>query len=271
MPVGKAKQSVLFHPKRPVAKKPQPNGTATTTSKASAPPPSSVKEDDADPFSKLPPGNADFNEFRLLSSASNGWKYDVMKFKSTNRVVDVMNWQPPVKLNRKDPYRDGVAGPSERVPVAPFLGSDGKEVIGENGQKIMADAQGRPIHPSSSEKSAKGRPPTKKRNQKKTKQIFLVPEETRQLRREERYSWVLEDGTGEEKWVAQLDDINKSSMHAFFMPDSGGTFRFVPANRWYTLSQKKRNGPAFASTEEMESRVRIVSSTCSSSHSHVRR
>ncbi|KAH8830896.1 transcription initiation factor, partial [Flagelloscypha sp. PMI_526] len=180
-----------------------------------------------DPDFKWPSGP--FQEFKIMSSAQNGWKYDGMKLESRKKV-DIASWQAPIKLNRKDPRRD--APVAQQKAVGPLLGPDGKPVVGSDGRMVMMDSEGRAIHPvdPTKEKAAKGPAGRKK---------FQLPEAQRQLRREERYPWVLEDSSGHEVWHAQLDDVNKAQTHAFLMPAANDIFKFVPSHRWYKF-QKKR-------------------------------
>ncbi|TCD66981.1 hypothetical protein EIP91_000661 [Steccherinum ochraceum] len=220
-------------------------GTRKPVGKPSA---SSTAEDDAKPSEPEGP----FSEFRLVSSALNGWKYDVMKFDS-RKVVDIMTWPAPVKLNRKDPFRKDGNDVVQQAPqaVGPMLGPDGKPVIGMDGRMVMVDANGRPIRAGdangtaspagSANGGANGKDkerPSKKKFQKKTKQVFLVPDEVRQLRREERYPWVLEDGQHGETWVGKMEEVAKSDTHAMFMPAANDVFKFVPAHRWYKFQKK---------------------------------
>ncbi|KII95213.1 hypothetical protein PLICRDRAFT_97799 [Plicaturopsis crispa FD-325 SS-3] len=236
--------SLLFHPKPkkaiPQSETRSPSPQKTVSAVTAQP---KIEEDDS---SKLPDGP--YQEFRLMSSASmNGWKYDVMKFDS-RKPVDVASWQGPVKLNRKEPRREeSAAGPSAPEAVGPMLGPDGKPVVGSDGRVVMVDADGRPIHNApaggsgANGKDAKGKGGGgRKKFQKKTRQVFLVPEATRQLRREERYPWVMEDASQKEIWVGKLEDVGKSETHAFFMPENSDVFRFIPAHRWYKF-QKKPN------------------------------
>ena len=203
-----------------------------------------------------------------MSSALNGWRYDVMKFDS-RKPVDISTWQAPIKLNRKEPRRDDGGG-GLQVAVGPMLGADGKPVIGVDGRVVMVDAEGRPIHAVEDSAGSggggggmvvktKGTANGRKKFQKKTRQVFLVPEATRQLRREERYPWVMEDASQKEVWVGKLEEVSKSETHAFFMPAANDIFKFVPAHRWYKF-QKKPNYH-IPSLEEAES---IVSDTLSS-------
>jgi len=190
-----------------------------------------------------------------MSSNLNGWKYDVMKLEN-RKPVDVESWQQPVKLNRKELRREG---PDDVVQVqeavGPMLGPDGKPVIGSDGKMVMVDADGRPIHRNSGESSSSKPAKEKavggrKKFQKKTKQVFLVPEATRLLRKEERYPWVLEDSSGSQVWTGMLEDLNKAETHAMFLPTAENIFKFVPPHRWYKF--QKRPNYKVPSLEEAE-------------------
>lgn len=189
-----------------------------------------------------------------------------MKFDS-RKPVDIMSWAQPVKLNRKDPFRKDNNDVVQAAPVAvgPMLGPDGKPVIGMDGRTVMVDANGRPIRAGeASGASANGAGASqngkekgaKKKFQKKTRQVFLVPDEVRQLRKEERHPWVLEDEQHAEIWVGKMEEVAKSDTHAMFMPAANDVFKFVPAHRWYKF-QKKPNHHILT-LEEAETLVRIV-------------
>jgi transcription initiation factor TFIIF subunit alpha len=246
----KASMALLFHPKKntkPDTQSPTPKldspkpAAGSPNARRKVLPPSKGEDEDED--LKLPDGP--YQEFRLLSSVLNGWKYDVMKFDS-RRPVDIFRWTQPIKLNRKDMRRD--EGPSNVLPeaVGPMLGTDGKPVMGSDGKIVMVDAEGRPIQANggagpSKEKGKAGA--AKKRFQRKTRQVFFVPEEIRQLRREERYPWVMEDSSTaqNEVWVGQMEDASKSDTHAFFMPAANDVFKFVPAHRWYKFQKRLKH------------------------------
>ncbi|KAG2042843.1 hypothetical protein BDR03DRAFT_942221, partial [Suillus americanus] len=196
----KSAESLLFHKKKAIKKEPS---TPSTTSQGSQPSQSQQQSlrksvtprvqpippaGDADDSSKLPDG--EFSEFKLMSSALNGWKYDVMKFDS-RKTIDISTWEEPIKLNRKELRREE-PGSSSQVPAGHMLGPDGKPVVGSDGNIVMVDADGRPIAKDGGEAQSKD---------KKTRQVFLVPEAVRQLRREERYPWVMEDAKQNEMWV----------------------------------------------------------------------
>ena len=175
-----------------------------------------------------------------------------MKFDS-RKNVDINRWQQPIKLNRKDLKMNDTGATAAAVPqaVGPMLGPDGKPVIGVDGKVVMVDAEGKPIHPDSHQHAGpsangaggkdKGKGPAgKKRFQKKTRQVFPVPEHQRQLRKEERYPWVMEDSSSakEEYWVGHLEEVSKADTHGFFMPAANDAFKFVPAHRWYQFQKK---------------------------------
>jgi transcription initiation factor TFIIF subunit alpha len=247
--------SLLFHPKKPKVQKKEP--VVIERKAASATPPLPPKPEET-PL-QLPDGP--YQEFRLMSSALNGWKYDVMKFDS-RKPIDISTWQAPIKLNRKDPHREESSSSMVSEAVGPMLGLDGKPVIGPDGKIVMVDMEGRPISSfdgTGSEVGAKGKAFAnngRKKFQKKTRQVFLVPEATRQLRKEEKYPWVMEDSTRKEVWVGQLEEVSKSETHAFFMPAANDVFKFVPAHRWYKF--QRRPNHYIPSLEEAESIVCTV-------------
>lgn len=278
---------LLFHPKKKqvkVAPKPKPkeaspqkegapNGTPSLTKATAARPRPPPKSQDNDDDLRFPPPEGDFQEFKLVSSQLNGWKYDVMKFDS-RKAVDIATWRPPVKLNRKEPRREADDGAVDEgpTPVGPMLGPDGKPVVGPDGRIVMVDAEGRPIRPgeggSAGGDKGKDRAGQKKRFQKKTRQVFLVPDEVRKLRREERYPWVMEDSAGDEVWVGKMEEVSKSETHCMLMPADNFTFKLVPAHRWYKFQKKpKYHVPTLEEAEKMvRSRRGSLDSTLHCSH-----
>ncbi|KAI0036823.1 hypothetical protein K488DRAFT_40295 [Vararia minispora EC-137] len=255
----------LFHPKQKkgeLAKQSiatrRPPTKASPSALGQSPKPA-TPEPTAGATPRLPDGP--YTEFKLVSSAVNGWKYDVMRFES-RKPVDILSWARPVKLNRKDTRKtepgDAGAEPTQ-VAVKPMLGPDGKPVIGTDGRIVMLDAEGKPIHnnpANGKQKQGGGGGGGRKKMQKKTRQVFKVAEPIRQLRKEERYPWVIEDASGQETWVATFEEANKAETHAFFMPASGNTFKFVPAHRWYKFQKKpKYDIPSLEEAEKLMSTI----------------
>ena len=84
----------------------------------------------------------------------------------------------------------------------------------------------------------------------------MVPEETRKLRKEERYPWVLEDASGKEIWSSMMDDATKKDTLAIFMPSTNNTFKFILTHRWYRF--QKKAPLAVWTLEEAEKLVCII-------------
>ncbi|KAI6113677.1 hypothetical protein EV401DRAFT_2090730 [Pisolithus croceorrhizus] len=228
----KFSESLLFHKKKPVVKKEPsatpPSGSQSTstpgTPRKSVPPrpQPALPVADADDGTKLPDG--EFSEYKLMSSALNGWKYDVMRFDS-RKLIDISTWEAPIKLNRKELRRQETV--EEHVPVRPMLGPDGKP---------MRD--GRPISNRHGKIRRERETPTgRKKVQRKTRQVFKVPEEVRQLRREERYP------------------VGRRLMR-LLMPAQQDVFKFVPAHRWYKFHKKpKHHIPDLQEAESIMARI----------------
>lgn len=256
-PKQKKGQLAKVAPKRASQTKPaSPAGSAapspTPPKAAPSPKPAATAEEEAG----FPAGN-DYQEFSIVSSPLGGWKYDVMRFES-RKPVDVTQWAQPVKLNRKDlrrgnPEADDAEAPPP-VGVRPMLGADGKPVIGADGRTVMLDAEGKPIHTNAPAKDKqKGGPGAGRRKPgKKTRQVYKVADSVRELRKEERYPWVIEDGAGQELWTAQMDEVAKSENHGMLMPSGNNSFAFVPAHRWYRFHKKAAHAiPNLETAEKM--------------------
>lgn len=206
---------------------------------------------------KVPEGP--FSEFTLVSSALNGWKYDVMKFDS-RKHVDITSWAQPLKLNRKELKRVAPVDSTTAdryIGATPMKGLDGKEVVRADGSQVMLDKEGRVIPAEGyvpPPKTGQGR----KRIQKKTRQVYIIPDEQRQLKKDERYPWILEDASKKEVWVGRMDDAERSDTQAFFMPAMNNSFKFVPSHRWYKF-QKRPNYyvPTLEEAEDIVSQATI--------------
>ncbi|KAI7853341.1 hypothetical protein BDC45DRAFT_510987 [Circinella umbellata] len=73
---------------------------------------------------------------------------------------------------------------------------------------------------------------------KRTKQIYLAKEDTRQLKEEEHRPWILEDYDGQNSFTGTYEGGQRSD-YVFFVV-SGNDFKVVPVDRWYRF-QAKRN------------------------------
>ncbi|TFK19712.1 hypothetical protein FA15DRAFT_697360 [Coprinopsis marcescibilis] len=258
--------SLLFVTKKKPVPKPKPKlkppaaGAVPTISSAStaAAPPTEAKTtvtDFTDPEDRLKLPNSQYIEYPLLSSIHHGWKYNMMRFETRSKPIEILKWTEPVKLNRKDllgaaRLRANAAAANVPRAVKLMLGPDGEPVIGPDGNQVMVDADGRPIVKTIAGDKQK----QKKKLQKKPRQVFTVPEKVLHLRQDERYPWVLEDSNPQlpEHWISQLDsDSTKSQTCAVLMPHAGETFKVVLTHRWYKF-QKKINHNLPTNSKEME-------------------
>ncbi|KAF8592138.1 Rap30/74 interaction domain-containing protein [Ramaria rubella] len=209
------------------------------------PRPAAKPEPDVDEDNKPPTGN--FTDYQVISSSRRGWKYDIMKFESRGKEIDPTKWDGPVKLNRKDyrpPETDGADDGVIPVELTPMLGPDGKPVIGVDGKLVMVGPDGKVPQANGAnggkngKDALKGKGKGKQMFKKKTKQVYVVPEETRQLRREERYPWVMEEnGANGQVWVGHIENPEKSLTHGLLVP-MGSQFQFVPSHRWYKFQKR---------------------------------
>ncbi|KAF8507609.1 hypothetical protein JB92DRAFT_2959193 [Gautieria morchelliformis] len=201
-------------------------------------------EADLDEDTKPPAGT--FTDYQVISSSLGGWKYDIMKFDSRGKEVDLNKWNAPVKLNRKDYRPPNKAAQDEAVPIElkAMVGPDGKPVIGPDGKVVMVGPDGKVpqgngvVGKQNGKDAAKGKGKGKQMFKKKTKQVFLVPDEVKQLRREERYPWVLEEsGDNGQVWVGHIENPEKALTHGLLVP-KGPQFQFVPCHRWYKFQKR---------------------------------
>jgi len=210
----------------------------------------------------IPKPSGNYQEFRILSSTRSAWKYDIMKFEARGKEIDPTRWNQPVKLNRKSiRANDNDGGEAVPVELKPMMGPDGKPVIGIDGKIVMVGPDGKPVTQTNGAtvktngKDPKGKGKGRQPFKKKTKQVFLVSEEERQTRLEERYPWVMEEsGAGGQVWVGKLD-VDKAQTHALLVPN-GQDFQFVPANKWYKF--QKRPSYRTLGLEEAEAEVRAL-------------
>jgi transcription initiation factor TFIIF subunit alpha len=262
----------MFINRKPLASS---SKTATATSKTGSPGPSGLrplgkqppprpksvpKTEEPEPVKQDEPGT--YTDFKIFSHDLDGLKFNGFRF-NTDKKVSLTQMPKPIKLNRKDPINkvEEFIG-----TVQPMIGADGQPVIGPDGQMVMVDANGRPAlqHARNKEASTSGPLDKGKRKpfQKKTRQVFTIPEAQRQLKKEERFPWVLEDNTKRETWVGQLEDLGRADTHGFLMtmPPNGVVtsdhFIFIPSHRWYKMT--KRMNLNSQNLEEAEEKVRII-------------
>ncbi|KAI7861830.1 hypothetical protein BDF14DRAFT_1863800 [Spinellus fusiger] len=72
---------------------------------------------------------------------------------------------------------------------------------------------------------------------KRTKQIFLAKEDTRELKEQEQRPWILEDYDGQNSFTGTLEGGQRSDYVFFVLTENG--FKVVPVDRWYKFQPKR--------------------------------
>ncbi|TIB79503.1 hypothetical protein E3Q23_00137 [Wallemia mellicola] len=168
-----------------------------------------------------------YTDYKLVSSSSNGYAFNVMRLNS-NSSVDPANFSRPVKLNRKDPNH-------LLRPVPDIDPNTGKVKLDEQDRPILIDPQTNQVIPPINDKN-------KRFFKRKTKQVFMADEDAMQLRRTERLPWILEDSDGSQKWHGQLDGkpSDQSYIMLVFNENHGLDFKVQPTNRFYKFNQQPK-------------------------------
>ncbi|CAE6420153.1 hypothetical protein ACGC1H_004862 [Rhizoctonia solani] len=197
-------------------------------------------------------------DYILTSSRHSDKKWDVFKLQSHHDTpIDLHAWPGPVKLNRKD-FKSRNEVEETAGPLTPMLGPDGKPVIGPDGKLVMLNADGTRVKkeddPKGKKKGKEDPNAKKKAFMKKTRQVYMIPDEVRAFRKEHRKDWLLEDNGGgfaaNQSWSGKYSDANDKQIYAFFAPVPGNEkeFRFIPAHRFYNFTRNNN-----VSTERVES------------------
>ncbi|KAL7315663.1 transcription factor IIF subunit tfg1 [Mucor circinelloides] len=223
-----------------------------------------------------------YSEFQLVSTSKRG-KNHLMDFKGGSKHVEPKNFARPVKLHRKEtnflPYRQYIQNLNEQNAAA----AAAKEAAAANAAAIMA---GTPLpHPATKPAASEvedlgGDAPTPNtqnqhgpktgadtsliaplggatRNKqmlfkKRTKQIYLAKEDTRELKEQEQRPWILEDYDGQNSFTGTYEGGQRSDYMFFVLTESG--FKVMPVDRWYKF-QPKRNFKTL-SLEEAEEQLK---------------
>ncbi|EUC66080.1 hypothetical protein RSOL_506490 [Rhizoctonia solani AG-3 Rhs1AP] len=197
-------------------------------------------------------------DYILTSSRHSDKKWDVFKLQSHHDTpIDLHAWPAPVKLNRKD-FKSRNEVEETAGPLTQMLGPDGKPVIGPDGKLVMLNADGTRVKkdddPKGKKKGKEDPNAKKKAFMKKTRQVYMIPDEVRAFRKEHRKDWLLEDNGGglaaNQSWSGKYSDANDKQIYAFFAPVPGNEkeFRFIPAHRFYNFTRNNN-----VSTERVES------------------
>ncbi|KAI9249490.1 hypothetical protein BDA99DRAFT_523940 [Phascolomyces articulosus] len=226
--------------------------------------------------------NIPYNDFQLMSSKHRG-KNHVMDFK-TAKKVDFNNFARPVKLQRKDgnphynrfanrgsphsnaatPAQGGTASPNNNINNSTTGTPNNNNTNGannsnnNNNSETGSSSQQQPQHQHGPKTGADtsliaplGGATRNKQMlfKKRTKQIYLAKEDTRQLKEEEHKPWILEDYDSQNSFTGTYEGGQRSD-YVFFVV-SGNDFKVVPVDRWYKF-QAKRNFRTFTLEEAEE-------------------
>ncbi|KAI9354476.1 hypothetical protein BD770DRAFT_392424 [Pilaira anomala] len=213
-----------------------------------------------------------FNEFKLMSTSKRGQNH-LMDFKS-NKRVELNKFARPVKLHRKEtnfiPYRQyiqnlnaqnaanaaaaaaaaakaaaimaGTAVPNDKTtkPNNSNVEDLGNE-ISPDGPQVTPQPQHGPKTGADTSLIAPLGGATRNKQmlfKKRTKQIYLAKEDTRELKEQEHRPWILEDYDSQNSFNGTLEGGQRSDYMFFVLSNNG--FKVMPVDRWYKF-QPKRN------------------------------
>ncbi|KAG2237307.1 hypothetical protein BDF21DRAFT_442935 [Thamnidium elegans] len=213
-----------------------------------------------------------FNEFQLMSTSKRGQNH-LMDFKSSKRV-EPNKFARPVKLHRKEtnfiPYRQYIqnlnaqnaanaaaaaaaAAKAAAIMAGTTIPNDntnnkinknvedlGNE-ISPDGPQVTPQPQHGPKTGADTSLIAPLGGATRNKQmlfKKRTKQIYLAKEDTRELKEQEHRPWILEDYDSHNSFNGTLEGGQRSDYMFFVLSDNG--FKVMPVDRWYKF-QPKRN------------------------------
>jgi transcription initiation factor TFIIF subunit alpha len=227
-----------------------------------------------------------YNEFQLTSTPKHGQNH-LMDFKS-NKKVEPSNFARPVKLHRKEsnfiPYRQYIQNLNEQnaANAASVAAAAAKAAAIMAGTPIPSEPQNKNVEDlgeSSTTSTPNGTPTPNNKEQhgpktgadtsliaplggatrnkqmlfkKRTKQIYLAKEDTRELKEQEHRPWILEDYDSQNSFTGTLEGGQRSDYMFFVLTDNG--FKVMPVDRWYKF-QAKRNFKTL-SLEEAEEQLK---------------
>ncbi|KAI8079532.1 uncharacterized protein B0P05DRAFT_586991 [Gilbertella persicaria] len=208
-----------------------------------------------------------YNEFVLVSTSQRG-KNHVMDFKSSKRI-EPKEFARPVKLHRKEtnyvPYRQYI----QNLNAANAAAAAATAAATTNNTPNVADGNTKPGEELTETNATQHGPRTgadisliapmggathnkKMLFKKRTKQIFMAKEDTRELKEQEHRPWILEDYDGQNSFTGTLEGGQRSDYMFFVLTNNG--FKVMPVERWYKF-QPKRNFKTL-SLEEAEEQIK---------------
>lgn len=211
-----------------------------------------------------------YTEYPLSSTARHGRQNHLMDFKHSKKVQP-KNFARPVKLHRREtnriPYGQYIQNLNAQNAAK-------AATVKEAAAKAAAIMNGTPLPESSSSSKAKEDfseavgPSTPTPNgkeqhgpktgadtsliaplggatrnkqmlfKKRTKQIYLAKEDTRELKEQEHRPWILEDYDCQNSFQGTLEGGQRSEYMFFVLTTDG--FRVMPVDRWYKFQAKRK-------------------------------
>ncbi|KAI8331011.1 hypothetical protein BC941DRAFT_475181 [Chlamydoabsidia padenii] len=203
-----------------------------------------------------------YNDFQLLSCSRGGTKTNMIDFKDSHRVINMAEFSQPVKLHRKDYYR------IQQQQQQNKLGMNDKNGSMNTTSNDASTSSPSKLDIKASSSSSQSTPPQQQRFdkyqqqgpktgadtsliapmggatknkqmlfKKRTKQIYLAKEDTRELKEQEHKPWILEDFNGTNSFTGTLEGGQRSDYVLFILTDNG--FKVVPLDRWYKFQRKR--------------------------------
>lgn len=154
-------------------------------------------------------------------SGGDGTRYNVMRFQPSKVADPMTKLSRPIKFARRDlhevPHIDTAA-----LPEA--LNSVSTTTVPAKPEYSVAPHAGQPLQ--------------RKQFRKTTHEVYQQNEEVRQLRQEERFPWVMEDGDGQHTFQGTLEG-GQGGSYVFLRLTSDG-FNVTPVSKFYRFGQRQK-------------------------------
>ncbi|ANB12442.1 transcription factor IIF subunit TFG1 [Sugiyamaella lignohabitans] len=235
---------------------------------ASASSGSGVKSSSSSSSSTSSSATESYTDFTLRSCSAEEVKvarHHIIKFHSRTPVNPATDFTPPVRFHRKDPRN------LQFQLTLSELEQRQKDIEQSNAQleQSLKDQEAKAKEAAAASLAAGVAPePAPKADmsvvapdggarrsarpfEKKTRQVILGDEQSRKLRYEEYYPWIMEDFDGKNTWVGNYEAAQSDS-YVLFVFDKDG-FKMVPAEKWYKMTP--RNKYTTLTVEEAEQRM----------------
>lgn len=189
-------------------------------------------------------------------------QYHLMKLQQKKDVNPMKDFTKPIRLHRKDPrnmqFQLTLKEIDEREEQNRKLKAEGGENagIGDSSTvkyEIYLDGEMGTVAPDDGPINVA---PDGKRgkNRRRTKEVRAINDDSRKLRYEEYYPWVMEDYDGVNTYVGNYEAASTDGHnHALLVPALNGGFKMIPINKIYKFTP--RNKYSTLTIEEAEERL----------------